>query len=155
MEEKISAENIRIPISHDGIHDSLTYLASSGLFYEILFRELSRASREQSSLLLFRFFLTFRKSTLTLKEVEEGLISFAQALTQSARLSDVSARVGQLEFLSLISIEEEMAEKFVNRIIKSREDCNLRFSYSYLKLAAHKSPLDILLQLDNADVIEV
>lgn len=155
MERKISAEFYEEPISHDGLHDSLTYLASSTLFYEILYREAARAHRDTKSLLLFRFTLEIDKNIGNSRRYERALVTFAEALTRSARLSDISARIGPVEFLSLNSIPIELGGAFAQRVRARWSNDFSTFSYSFISLSGPESHLALLLRLDEAEVLKL
>lgn len=155
MERKISAEFYEEPISHDGVHDSLTYLASSGLFYEILYREIARAQRDGQPLLLFRFTLEISNGVRNSGGHERALIAFAEALTRSSRLSDVSARIGPIEFLSLNNIPLESARAFAERVHTRIRSEHSTFSFSFISLNGLENYPALLLRLDQATVVKI
>lgn len=115
--------------SHDGIRDSLTQLAAPTLFYEELRRELARANRGQESICLVRFVLQPTKITFNVDEsnsdslYEEAILSFAHTLTRLCREEDLCARLGELEFVSILHGAELAALRLIARISESwRED---------------------------------
>lgn len=115
--------------SHDGIRDSLTQLAAPTLFYEELRRELARANRGQESICLVRFVLQPTKITFNVDEsnsdslYEEVILSFAHTLTRLCREEDLCARLGELEFVSILHGAELAALRLIARISESwRED---------------------------------
>lgn len=108
--------------SHDGIRDSLTQLAAPTLFYEELRRELARANRGQDAISLVRFVLqptnpnSNDEGTNSESLYEDAILSFAQTLTRLCREEDLCARMGELEFVSILHGAELAAMSLVARI---------------------------------------
>ncbi len=108
--------------SHDGIRDSLTQLAAPTLFYEELRRELARASRGQEAICLVRFVLQPTNPNATIEgadsesRYEDAILSFAQTLTRLCRAEDLCARMGELEFVSILHGAELAALSLIARI---------------------------------------
>ncbi len=111
--------------SHDGIRDSLTQLAAPTLFYEELRRELARANRIQESICLVRFILqpTELKPSVEKSDSEtiydDAILSVAQTLTRLCREEDLCARMGELEFVSILHGAEIGALRLIARISES------------------------------------
>ena len=119
--------------SHDGIRDSLTQLAAPTLFYEELRRELARSNRGQETICLVRFVLqpSDPKAVVDLLDLdslyEDAILSFAQTLTRLCREEDLCARMGELEFVSILHGAEVSARRLIARISESwREDLSRR-----------------------------
>jgi GGDEF domain-containing protein len=151
MKEKIAPEDYVAPISHDGVHDSLTYLAAPLFFYEVLHREIARADRDGSPLMIFRFTLHSRVYGLTQSQYEYSIITFANVVTSLTRDSDVTARIGRFEFYSLLPIDEKQALDFINRLIQRWGDQDFGLTYSFSRYKSNQSLLELLNQLDSAE----
>ena len=98
MERNLSSTQYTDPVSHDGIHDSLTHLASPALFYEVAYIELARSDREVTPLSLFQFNLVKKPDGEVTSQYEIAVINFAKAIRSTSRQSDLSARVGRFAF---------------------------------------------------------
>lgn len=155
MREKIAPEDYIEPVSHDGVHDSLTYLAAPSFFYEILFREIARANREHSPLMLFRFTLQCQVVGLVQSEYELSIINFARVVTSLTRNSDITARVGRFEFFTLIPIARNQGISFINRLIQSWGDQDFLITPSYAEYVANETLLDLLNRLDLTDSVSI
>ena len=151
MREKIAPEFYIEPISHDGVHDSLTYLAAPSFFYEILYREIARANRDHSPLMLFRFTLQCRAIGLVQSEFELSIINFAKIISCLTRDSDVTARVGRFEFFTLLPVELIQGEGFIERLIKKWGDQDFLITHSFTQYRAKESLLDLLNRLDSTE----
>lgn len=155
MREKIAPEDYIEPVSHDGVHDSLTYLAAPSFFYEILFREIARANREHSPLMLFRFTLQCQVVGLVQSEYELSIINFARVVTSLTRNSDITARVGRFEFFTLLPIARNQGISFINRLIQSWGDQDFLITPSYAEYVANETLLDLLNRLDLTDSVSI
>ena len=151
MREKIAPEDYIEPISHDGVHDSLTYLAAPSFFYEILYREIARANREHSPLMLFRFTLQCQVVGLVQSEYELSIINFARAVASLTRDSDVTARVGRFEFFTLLPVAKNQGIGFINRLIQTWGDQDFLITHSFAEYRAHETLLDLLNRLHFTD----
>ncbi|CAB4628699.1 MAG: hypothetical protein F2602_05170 [Actinobacteria bacterium] len=151
MREKIAPEDYISSISHDGVHDSLTYLASPTFFYEILYREIARANREQSPLMLFRFTLQCQVVGLVQSEYELSIINFARAVSSLTRDSDVTARVGRFEFFTLLPVARSQGVGFINRLIQLWGDQDFLITHSFAEYRANETLLDLLNRLHLTD----
>lgn len=148
MREKIAPEESINPISHDGVHDSLTFLASPSFFYEILQRDIARARRENSPLLLARFKLDCNASGLTVSDYEVGLINFAKAISQLTRESDVTARVGRFEFFTLLPVTASQGEGLIDRLLELWGEDEFDILPVHIQYIHGESALDFLTRLD-------
>lgn len=151
MREKIAPEDYIEPISHDGVHDSLTYLAAPSFFYEILYREIARANREHSPLMLFRFTLQCQVVGLVQSEYELSIINFARAVAGLTRDSDVTARVGRFEFFTLLPVAKNQGIGFIDRLIQTWGDQDFLITHSFAEYQAHETLLDLLNRLHLTD----
>ena len=151
MREKIAPEDYIEPISHDGVHDSLTYLAAPSFFYEILYREIARANREHSPLMLFRFTLQCQVMGLVQSEYELSIINFARAVAGLTRDSDVTARVGRFEFFTLLPVAKNQGIGFIDRLIQTWGDQDFLITHSFAEYQAHETLLDLLNRLHLTD----
>ena len=148
MERNLSSDNYVDPISHDGVHDSLTHLAAPLVFYEFIHREISRSIRTESDLSVVRFLL-LPIQTDSKSEYEIALINFSKVLTQSSRLSDLSARVGKLEFLTLVTSDSTTALNFINRVKTLWKHPNFQVSATHIQYRHHEGLLSLMGRLHN------
>jgi GGDEF domain-containing protein len=148
MRKKIASEDYIEPISHDGVHDSLTYLAAPSFFYEILHREIARANRDNSPLMLFRFTLQCQVVGLVQSQYESTIINFARAVSRLTRDSDVTARVGRFEFFTLLPVAREQGISFIDRITQLWGDQDFLITHSSAEYKAEDTLLDLLNRLD-------
>ena len=146
-------ENLVEPISHDGLHDSLTHFPASSYFYELLMREMARAERESKPLLLIQFNLDLNQNELSPKECEYLIINFASALMRSSRASDVCARIGRLQFLSLVNIGPDLLIDFLFRVKGAWRGEAYAFRYSSTAISRPESIGAILKKLNSAESI--
>ena len=151
MREKIAPEDYIEPISHDGVHDSLTYLAAPSFFYEILHREIARANRENSPLMIFRFTLQCQVVGLEQSDYELSIINFARAVAHLTRDSDVTARVGRFEFFTLLPVAKNQGIGFINRLIQTWGDQDFLITHSFAEYQVSETLLDLLNRLDLTD----
>ena len=146
--------------SHDGLRDSLTSLAAPPLFYEELRRELARAKRRESKIVLIRMVLRERLLAVDEEIIKfdprREILEFGQLLRRASRAEDVCARVGEREFLNLIHGDQIQSESIVLRIIKnwSLEDRRLKLFTSCVTSTHGELGLDILNRLDLIELVE-
>lgn len=151
MREKIASEDSIEPISHDGVHDSLTYLAAPSFFYEILFREIARANRDKSPLMLFRFTLQCHVVGLVRSQYELSIINFARAVSTLTRDSDVTARVGRFEFFTLIPVAREQGISFIDRLTRLWGNQDFSITHSFIEYREGETLLELLDRLHLTD----
>jgi hypothetical protein len=151
MREKIAPEDYIEPISHDGVHDSLTYLVAPPFFYEILHREIARANREQSPLMLFRFTLQCQVFGLVQSQYEITIINFATVISRITRNSDVTARVGRFEFFTLLPVYNNQGVNFIDRLVEMWGAQDFVITHAFAEYRAKETLLDFLNKLDSAD----
>lgn len=128
------------PISHDGRHDSLTNLLAPPLYYEEMARELARLQRRYLELCAIRLEIP---KTLSKSEI----VSFADALSNSARAEDLIARIGEFEFGILIRGDEKFVEKLIARI-----DFKIEVKYACTTAQVGEDTLDLLNRLDQIEL---
>ena len=155
MKEKIASEDSLEPISHDGVHDSLTYLAAPSFFYEILHREIARASRENSPLMLFRFTLQCQVVGLVRSQYELTVINFARAISRLTRDSDVTARVGRFEFFTVLPVARKQGISFIDRLTQLWGNQDFLITHSSAEFRVEDTLLDLLNRLDSTDSASV
>ena len=97
--------------SHDGLHDGLTRISAPPYFYESLKREISIANRSESPVTLIRYLLEPEPI------YDETLIAFADLISNSFRLEDHKARLGEREFVVLVKGDEELSQQVSQRLI--------------------------------------
>jgi GGDEF domain-containing protein len=155
MREKIASEDYIEPISHDGVHDSLTYLAAPSFFYEILHREIARANRDDSPLTLFRFTLQCQVGGLVQSQYELTIINFANAISRLTRDSDVTARVGRFEFFTLLPVARKQGINFIDRLMQKWGNQDFFITHSFVEYRAEETLLDLLNRLDSTESASV
>lgn len=138
--------------SHDGLRDSLTQLAAPPYLYECLRREISRSIRKSADLSLLRFVLNGSGSSF-----ESALLHFADLLTKSFRLEDLAARVGESEFVILVSGDSTVAKALSDRFYESWQGQGIQSvdsSYSYATYIENEGALEFLNRLDQVKLIK-
>ena len=128
------------PISHDGIHDSLTNLLSPPLYYLEMARELARFQRSAIELCVIRLEIP---STSSVDEI----MKFADELSNSARTEDLIARIGEFEFALLVRGDLKVVEKFIARI-----NFEIEISYACVAPKAGEATLELLNRLDQIEL---
>ena len=128
------------PISNDGRHDTLPNLLAPPLYYDYMARELARFKRSAIELCAIRLKLP---PTSTIEEI----ISFADALTNNARIEDLLSRVGEFEFGILIRGDEKVVAKFIARI-----DYEIEISYACTTPKPGEGTLELLNRLDQIEL---
>lgn len=148
--------------SHDGLRDSLTHLASPGLFYEELRREISRARRSGEQISLARFVLRAHVSEVDAPHSSEfgiEVLSFSQTLNRLTRAEDICSRIGDLEFLVLLrgdgsvamQLSERVALAWMGDLTKhagADYQSRVALENSHLQHIADESALEFLNRLD-------
>jgi hypothetical protein len=154
MEPNLSSRKYVDPISHDGIRDSLTKLASPKFFYESLARECARSDRDSTPLTAVRFLLMedvdgsgLREST---SDYEIAIINFSKVLIMHSRRSDLSARMARFEFISLLVCAELDTQRYVNRVRDGYRGQGFLPRASSILRTREEEPLSILNRLDQA-----
>jgi GGDEF domain-containing protein len=130
MKANLSSARSLDPISHDGIHDALTFLPAPAYFYEYLYREISAIERSREQLTLIRLVITPKAYLHSETNYEVSIINFAKALNRSIRRSDLAARIGRYEFLLAINSFPESPTEITGRIYSIWQDEEFTFSYS-------------------------
>lgn len=148
--------------SHDGLRDSLTHLASPGLFYEELRREIARARRSGDLVSLARFVLRANLPEcvgLRPSEFDIEVLSFSQTLTRLTRAEDICSRIGDLEFLVLLRGNDLVAMQLIERVALAwmgdltkhagtDYQGRVALEHSHLQHNADESALEFLNRLD-------
>lgn len=146
--------------SHDGLRDSLTNLAAPPLFYEELRRELARAKRTESKIVLIRIVLSEGVPATDEDKAKfnpkREILEFGKLIKSASRAEEVCARIGEREFLSLLLGGQIQAESIVTRLnlnwlLKERR---LKMLTSYVVSNHGESGLELLNRLDHIDLIE-
>lgn len=142
--------------SHDGLRDSLTYLAAPPYFYENLRRDLAAAERNKGHLALIRFQLL---PNIPENEslYEAAILAFAEVLKKAIRVEDLCARLGRFEFTLIIKARLEVADAIAARIEESWSAQNwskenFRCISSLITTHGSESALEILNRLDSAPI---
>jgi GGDEF domain-containing protein len=145
--------------SHDGLHDSLTRLAAPPYFYESLKREISIATRSESTISVIRYLLEPIPidAELSTKPVyDETLIAFADLLSHSFRLEDYKARLGEKEFVVLVQGNGALSLQISQRLIANwaiEGTPDIGIGYSYVTYQAGESALEVMNRLDSCEVL--
>lgn len=157
MTRNLSSGKYVDPISHDGVHDSLTHLAAPGYFYEHLYREIAKSDRDGSPITIVRVILRQSNGEENPSDYEIALINLAKALTKAVRASDVVARVGRFEFYALLNIESNLVERFATRISETFHSKENNMEYvahtSSVTREPGEKPLDLMIRLDYTESV--
>jgi GGDEF domain-containing protein len=137
MKANLSSERSLDPISHDGIHDALTFLPAPAYFYEYLYREIAIIERSQDPLTLIRLTMTPKTLTAPISHYEISIINFAKALNRSIRQSDLAARIGSFEFLIATNTSERAQKEIRGCTLSLWQD--EKFTFSYFSSSSHYS----------------
>jgi GGDEF domain-containing protein len=138
--------------SHDGLRDSLTYLAAPPYFYENLRRELASAERNKSRLALIRFQLL---PNIPENEslYEAAILAFAELLKAATRSADLSARLGRFEFTMIVSAPVEIANAIAERVQTGWLESDFLCQAYVIGATGKESSLEILNRLDSAPAL--
>ena len=150
MKANLSSECSLDPVSHDGIHDALTFLPAPAYFYEYLYREIAIIERSREPLTLMRLVITPKSQTAAISDYEISIINFAKALNRSIRQSDLAARIGRYEFLLAVNTYEKEPAEISGRIFSLWRDEEFTFSYSSAQYIEGDKALALILRLDNS-----
>ncbi|HUW88742.1 MAG TPA: diguanylate cyclase [Candidatus Paceibacterota bacterium] len=148
--------------SHDGLRDSLTHLASPGLFYEELRREIARVRRSGDLISLAKFALrsdVHGAGDPRLREFDIEVLSFSHTLSRLTRAEDMCSRIGSLEFLVLLHGSDSVAMALIERVAVAwigdlaehagtDYQCRVTLENSHLPHIAGESALEFLNRLD-------
>jgi GGDEF domain-containing protein len=132
--------------SHDGLRDSLTRVAAPPFLYESLKREISLSERNQSTITAMTFKLISEQSIY-----DYPLIAFAEIAARAIRLEDHIARMGQNNFLLLITGDIKVAEQIAARIASQwtlEGIPEIYLHYAWISHEVGESALDFLNRLD-------
>lgn len=140
--------------SHDGLRDSLTNLAAPTLFYEALRRELSRVSRSGDQLSLVRFLLApdqLADERPAAQIDDREVLKFSEILAQLSREEELCARMGELEFVSVLHGPSLVAQSFILRISDAWADNeeNMYLASSHVTALLGEESLALLNRLDS------
>jgi diguanylate cyclase (GGDEF)-like protein len=141
--------------SHDGLRDSLTFLAAPPLFYENLRRDLASSSRNKSPLSLVQFHMDSPKNE-DLEHAdpsiyELAIINFSHILKSESRSEDLCARLGRYEFTLIIKANIQVASKIAHRVQNSWSDPHFRCVAAVVTAKLNESALEVLNRLDTAE----
>lgn len=139
------------PVSHDGIHDALTFLPAPPYFYEYLYREIAIIERSKEPLTLIKLVIVPKVAGLAISNYEVSIINFAKALNRCIRRSDLAARIGRYEFLIALSTHQKTPREISARIISIWRDEEFSFSYSSSRYIDGDNTISLLERLDIAE----
>ena len=152
MKANLSSTSYLDPISHDGIHDALTFLPAPAYFYEYLYREIAIIERSGEPLTLMRLVITPKFESAPIANYEISIINFAKALNRSIRQSDLAARIGRYEFFLAVNAYQQVPEKISGRVFSLWRDEEFTFSYSSAQYIEGDRALSLLERLDSSKV---
>jgi hypothetical protein len=142
--------------SHDGLRDSLTHLAAPPYFYENLRRELTSATRNESSLTLVRFQLFSNADSHVISDqdskYEIAIISFAELIKSATRAEDLCARLGKFEFTLILKAPIEVGMLLSLRVSKSWNSENFLCQSALVQAQRGENSLEILNRLDSQEL---
>ena len=137
-----------VNFSHDGLRDSLTYLAAPPLFYEYLRRELAAAHRNRTELTLLQFNIVPQVSDVG-SIYEVAILNFSQLLKNEIRSEDMCARLGRFEFTLILRTSLDAARQVAQRVRNSWHDENFLCTTGVVIAKKDESPLEFLNRLDH------
>ena len=132
--------------SHDGLRDSLTRLAAPPFFYESLKREISLSERGASALTAVIYILRSDQPIY-----DYPIIEFSEITSRAVRLEDHVGRMGENNFVVLISGGTHVAEQITSRICAhwTLEGVpGVSLHYAWISHETGESALDFLNRLD-------
>lgn len=153
MKRNLASTHYVDPISHDGVHDALTFLPAPAYFYEYLYREIAIIERSREPLTLIRLLVEPADINAPKSDYEISIINFTKALNRCIRRSDLAARIGRYEFVLAISSHHKEADDFAERLVTIWRDSDFTFSYSSTKYIEGDGAMTILDRLDQAPQI--
>lgn len=136
--------------SHDGLRDGLTRISAPPYFYESLKREISIANRSESPVTLIRYLLEPEPI------YDETLIAFADLISNSFRLEDHKARLGEREFVVLVKGDEELSQQVSQRLISRwaiEGTPDVVIGYSCATHLLGETALEIMNRLDRNEIL--
>lgn len=140
--------------SHDGLRDSLTFLAAPPLFYENLRRDLASSSRNKTHLSLLQFHMVPQVNKNPeiedASQYELAIINFSQILKSESRSEDLCARLGRYEFTLIVKANIEVAYKIAHRVQNSWNNPYFRCVAAVVAAKLNESALEVLNRLDTA-----
>lgn len=152
MKANLSPGRSLDPISHDGIHDALTFLPAPAYFYEYLYREIAIIERSREPLTLIRLMISPREGNLSIDHYEISIINFAKALNRSIRQSDLAARIDRYEFLIAVNNYQKGPSEISSRVFALWRDEEFTFSYSSSHHIEGERVLSLLERLDQSKI---
>lgn len=138
--------------SHDGLRDSLTRVAAPPYFYESLKREISLSGRAESTITAIKFNLI---STSPIYDYP--LIAFSEIAARTFRLEDHIARLGQNQFVVLISGTQDVATQVCGRVFSQwtiEGIPGIALSSAQISHIKGESALEFLNRLDSQEARE-
>jgi GGDEF domain-containing protein len=126
--------------SHDGIHDRLTHCAAPPILYSHLERMISGSRRSGAS-------LTLASISIPITSTLEQILSIAHDITRLMRQEDLCGRMGEFQFVVVLSGSATHGEKFLERIC---EGTRVAFTSELVQWAQEETSLQLLYRLDRA-----
>jgi GGDEF domain-containing protein len=126
--------------SHDGMNDQLTQCAAPPMFYSHLDRMISGSNRTSAPLTLLSI------SIPTLSPLDQ-ILAIAHVINQLMRKEDLCGRMGNFQFVVVLSGNLNDGKKLVERI---RIRTDIEFATELVQWTAGETSLEILYRLDLA-----
>ncbi|MEY4444417.1 MAG: Diguanylate cyclase, domain [Actinomycetota bacterium] len=123
--------------------DDATNLVNASLFYEHLERQIAQSRRDNSQFRIIRIILPDAISELS-------LLDFAYTLNQSTRNEDVVSRIGRLEFVVLLRINQNSPDKSKDIISRISDIYEGKFLFSTALINGGVDSITALELLDQA-----
>jgi len=148
-----------VSFSHDGLHDLLTRLSAPPYFYESLKREISIANRSESSITVIRYLLEpiLIDEGLAITPIyDETLMAFADLMSNSFRLEDYKARLGEREFVVLVQGNERLSRQISQRLISHwaiEGISDVGIGYSCATYIQGETALELMNRLDGSKLL--
>ena len=127
--------------SHDGIHDRLTNCAAPPLIYSHLNRMISGSGRTGAP-------LTLASISISILSSLEQILSIAHVINRLMRQEDLCGRIGNFQFVVVLSGSLTNGEKLLARI---RNATSIEFTSEIVQWVPEETSLQLLYRLDLAE----
>ena len=127
--------------SHDGIHDRLTNCAAPPLIYSHLNRMISGSGRTGAP-------LTLASISISIQSSLDQILSIAHVINSLMRQEDLCGRIGNFQFVVVLSGSLTNGEKLLARI---RNATSIEFTSELVQWVPEETSPQLLYRLDLAE----
>ncbi len=149
MKRNLAPIPSQLLISHDGVHDLITQLVAPSVFYQVLSRDISISKRERKEISVIKFSLNPAVAT-TRDDSDIEVIEFSRHLQRFTRASDLSTRISNREFLTLIKSEFHTYGKLHERLALNWEGSGSILSHSVISYGGEEDITQFLAKIHRA-----